>query len=80
MILIEFIVETVKLIWYCIARFTVWILTARDCRHCYYGRCKGCYDGYEWVCDIQNMVETRKCQDSITRKHFKRKNKEGINE
>ena len=80
MILIEFIVATAKLIWYLIARFTVWILTARDCRHCYYGRCECYYSGNEWMCDLPDHREVRKCQDSITMVHFKRKNKEGINE
>ena len=53
MIIIELFISIIKFFCYCcllVARFFVWIITARDCRHCKYGKLESGYSGFEWVC------------------------------
>ena len=65
MIIIEFIKNFVLLI----CRFLLWLLTARDCEHCYWG-----YENWwrETRC-LKNCEERDDCLKTIHRKHFKRK-------
>ena len=61
MILIELIQELVCLV----LRFFVWIVTARDCKHC-----QSHYTCYGLDCC--SNLNTEDCINSITRKHFRR--------
>lgn len=72
MIIYEFFVGLSKLIMYCILRFPIWIITARDCKHCKYSRfIRYTYDDeYECCLTIEDCCE---CKDTIMRKYFKRK-------
>ena len=83
MIIIEFIAKSIKIMCWCIARFIVWIVTARDCRHCKYGELTYCYADDYYKCKkaesetnsmydyTQNVMD---CKNSILRKNFERKN------
>lgn len=55
-----------------VARGVVWFITARDCKHCMYGRYS--YNSwrqhYECSISIDDVIN---CKDSVTRCHFKRK-------
>ena len=73
MILIEFFGNILKFTWYCIARFFVWIITARDCKHCKYGKCEYFTYDVKWMCTREDMRHQRKCDNSITKVYFERK-------
>lgn len=79
MIIIEFCVNIIKFAWYIVwhifIRFFVWIITARDCKHCKHGRQGYFYDGYEWECSKEDRRCVKECVDSITRIHFEHKDK-----
>ena len=76
MIIIEFFIKAIKTIWYYIARFFVWIITARDCKHCKYGEEDDFYDGYGiWYCAREDKKYTIECMNSICRVCFERKEK-----
>lgn len=84
MILIELVVNFLKFVCYSSARFVVWIITARDCKHCKHGvlHCGYAYDEYECL-KAKEEVETTyeyykkvmEYKNSITRKCFERKRK-----
>ena len=72
MIIIEFILMTIEIVlvkpFSLLAKFIIWIFTARDCEHC-----KWSYKNYwdESVCS-RHSEEEEECKESIHRKHFKR--------
>ncbi len=69
MILIELVVNIVKRLYYYVARFIIWFITARDCRHCKY------WNGEHWIygCNKTNWIPTKvECLNSPYRKHFER--------
>ncbi len=73
MILIEFIYKNVKKIYYYIARFIIWFITARDCKHCKYNKVSYWNDRVIYGCGKSNMTTTFECMSSLYRKHFERK-------
>ena len=82
MILIELAVNFLKFACYGLARFIVWVITARDCKHCKYGVQECGYACDEYVClKAKAKSETtyeyykivQEYRDSITRKCFERK-------
>lgn len=65
MILIEIFVGMIK----GIARFFVWLITARDCDHCYWS-----YEGFGGYISCARIREEREeCLNSVCRKRFERK-------
>lgn len=68
MILIEFILNIIFNIYYYVARFIVWFITARDCRHCKHSGIFHC----KYYCCKTHIPEKRECLRSIHRKHFER--------
>ena len=67
MIIIEFIGNVFK----GVARFFVWIITARDCEHCEYQH-YSCLTRTKCCLSNEGPEE---CEKSITRKHFKKRGK-----
>ncbi len=76
MILLEFLWQIVKKVSYHILRLVIWLITARDCRHCQYGRWNGHGKGWNtknWTrCDIKKYSEKEKCMACPWRCNFKR--------
>ena len=81
-ILVEFVINFIRSFCVCTARFFVWIITARDCKHCKYGMLNYWYTGEDYIC-LKADTETNRideyykkvleCTGTITRKYFERK-------
>lgn len=74
MILIEFISKIIKFIVYYVARFVIWFITARDCRHCKHSTKVFSSTPY-YTCNIKWNPTIRECMNSPYRKNFERRNK-----
>lgn len=77
MIILEVILFFAKKLFYYTLRPIIWIVTARDCRHCKYGRwntysCWYC-DPFGWHCGIGWIPDEEKCQSTPWRCKFKRR-------
>ena len=78
MIIVELIAEAFKCISYLISRPIIWVITARDCRHCIYGRLKSSgwyYSSSGWYCSRNYQPDVYKCKDTPWRCGFKRRTK-----
>lgn len=65
MILLEVVYSALKKI----ARFCIWFITARDCKHCKFGGfCWG-----SWHCNKGDLQDKAKCLTTLWRCYFKRK-------
>ena len=80
MILLELFNFIFDKLFYWISRPIVWLITARDCRHCRYGGFRQFTNGYRWNtfnygCK-RDLIEEDKCKDTSWRCNFeKRKRK-----
>lgn len=73
MIIIEFMRNFLKNIFYVVLRFPFWLITARDCDHCKYHDYL-LYDcGIADTCRIGNREKEDVCKSTVTRKYFERK-------
>lgn len=86
MIILEFLWLGMKWIFYYTARPIIWLITARDCRHCEYGIwSKGhisYYNPFNWDCDFieygrkaEIKNKAYECQCTPWRCHFERRGK-----
>lgn len=77
MILFELMQWLIKKIFYYIARPIIWIITARDCRHCKYGgwmsNSRWYGDPFGWYCDRTYNPDIRACQKTPWRCKFERR-------
>lgn len=73
MIIVEFIVRLVLTIWYGISRFFIWIITARDCRHCIHRQWYLSVRPH-WFCGLTHIPDREACLASPWRVKFKRDN------
>lgn len=81
MIIFEWLAAAIYFVLWCPARLIFWLLTARDCKHCQYGKyeCSIYDDWYECQRlngherDMNYYAMIAECRNSITRKYFKRK-------
>lgn len=69
MIIIEFLLRLIYYIFYLLARPVIWLITARDCRHCKYGGCNHQGTAY---CRRDYCVE-EDCKEVPWRRNFERK-------
>ena len=76
MILIELLWDVIKWMFYYTTRPIIWVITARDCRHCYYGRLiRGRYHNpFNWGCNRNYCPDIRVCRETPWRCKFKRRN------
>ncbi len=79
MILLELLWGIIKWLFYYITRPIIWIITARDCRHCKHGR-KITHGGWHynpfiWGCGITHCPTSSACLDSPWRCKFERRKK-----
>lgn len=70
MILIEFVLKVVYSAYFYTARFIVWFITARDCKHCQYGQRTMFSKHYRCSKNWRSDIDT--CMESVYRKNFKR--------
>ena len=74
MILLEFMWWLIKFLFYCVARPIIWVITARDCRHCkhsctnHMGQC---------YCGFGEHHYKYECKRTPWRCNFERKRREG---
>lgn len=86
MIIIEFLWDVLREACYYIPRFIIWIITARDCKHCKYREELYCsYYDDKWTCSCNRIfsnAEEQKfyesCMSTPWRCNFKRKKKEKV--
>ena len=71
MILLEFIWGLVKFLFYCVARPIIWIITARDCRHCAYSFLN--HQGFCYCCFGDNHPLKKACLRTPWRCKFERR-------
>lgn len=80
MILLEFVQSVLKKIFYFTLRPIIWIITARDCRHCKHGRwCTESTwynDPFGWCCGKNYSPDTWACMKTPWRCKFERRRKE----
>lgn len=70
MILLEFMWWSIKTIFWFVARPIIWIITARDCRHCKNGRTNHMGDCF---CGFHNPTKEAACKETPWRCYFERK-------
>lgn len=70
MIIIEFICKVICKIYFKVARFVVWIITARDCKHCKHRKYNWWYKCY--CCESNYTPFIDECMESVYRKNFER--------
>ena len=79
MILIEFLCGVAKWLFYHITRPIIWIITARDCRHCKHGRWKTTSryynDPFGWYCGRNYHPDTCACLSTPWRCKFEKREK-----
>ena len=79
MIVIEMICGICKWIAYYVSRPVIWVVTARDCRHCKYGswsiRSRWYYDPFGWYCRRNYHPDMVACQKTPWRCKFERRRK-----
>lgn len=69
MIIFELVYKIIYFILWNAMRFIVWVITARDCKHCKYGKLHN-RGGY--VCHLTSYIpDKEKCIKSVTRIFFK---------
>lgn len=77
MIIIEAIRGIFKLLFYYITRPIIWLVTARDCRHCKYGHWRTCsnwyYNPFGWSCGRNCTPDRNACLKSPWRCKFEKK-------
>ena len=77
MIILEFLWLFIKWIFYYTTRPIIWLITARDCRHCRYGVWlkvfKSYYNPFNWGCDVTVCDQKYACQSTPWRCHFERR-------
>ncbi len=74
MIIIEFFIELHKFLSFCFLRFFCWIVTAKDCKHCKYGRLEHYYGGDDWECNL-GISMGHWCRNTVKREHFEKRAK-----
>lgn len=76
MILLEFLWGCIKWLFYYTTRPVIWIITARDCRHCKYGRQfttnRWYYNPFGWYCDRNYIPDKIACWSTPWRCKFEK--------
>lgn len=76
MVILELVKTILNFILYLPTKFILWLITARDCKHCVYGEPYYYeYDDYTYICK-RSLEDKKMCDRSITSKYFERKKKE----
>lgn len=77
MILLEFLWGLIKWLFYYITRPIIWIITARDCRHCRHGcwntTSRWYYDPFGWHCGRDYHPDKVACYETSWRCKFERR-------
>ena len=80
MILLEFFGDLIKWVFYHTTRPIIWIITARDCRHCKYGgwnlHSRWFKDPFGWHCERNYHPDKVACLRTPWRCKFVRRGKE----
>ena len=74
MIILEFLWWLIKWLFFCVARPIIWIITARDCRHCEHSFTN--HQNFRY-CGFGDHPYKYECKRTPWRCNFERKRREG---